>query len=206
MFDIGANKGAYTRELLKQVGNSIDRIYCFEPSKELVQSFLSFIDARVVVVNSALGSTKGTFPLYASDSDSGLGSLTKRRLDHFGIEMTKKQEVEVITLDEFAATNEVDHIDFLKLDVEGHELDVLAGAERLLSDRKIGCIQFEFGGCNIDTRTFFQDYWYLLVEGHGFHMYRISPLGAIHVNKYREMDELFITTNYIAVNQEHRYR
>ena len=49
-------------------------------------------------------------------------------------------------------------IDFFKIDVEGHEMDVLKGIGDKISNIKL--IQFEFGGCNIDTRCFFQDFWY----------------------------------------------
>lgn len=204
LFDVGANKGAYTRALLNAFGESVDTIFCFEPSEELVKSFLCFNDSRVFVINNALGRTKGIVPFYVSESDTGLGSLTKRRLNHFGIEMKKVQDVQLITLDDFVASNDIDHIDLLKLDVEGHELDILEGAKKLLLQNKIGCIQFEFGGCNIDTRTFFQDFWYLLTEDHEFDIYRIAPLGTIKVSRYREMDEMFITTNYIAVNKSYK--
>ena len=49
-------------------------------------------------------------------------------------------------------------IDYIKIDVEGHELDALEGFGDLI--KKVRLIQFEFGGCNIDTRTYFQDFWY----------------------------------------------
>ena len=45
-------------------------------------------------------------------------------------------------------------IDIAKLDIEGHELQALTGFGAALSACRV--IQFEFGGCNIDTRTFFQ--------------------------------------------------
>lgn len=204
LFDVGANKGAYARALLDAFGDTATRIICFEPSEELVKTFLHFNDTRISVINSALGRTKGTVPFYASESDSGLGSLTKRRLTHFGLEMKKVQDVQVITLDDFAISNGIDRIDLLKLDVEGHELDVLEGGKNLLLQNRIGCIQFEFGGCNIDTRTFFQDFWYLLAENHEFEIYRIAPWGMIKVNRYREMDEMFVTTNYVAVNNSYK--
>lgn len=35
-------------------------------------------------------------------------------------------------------------------------------------------VTFEFGGCNIDTRTYFQDYWYFF-KTFGFRVFRITP-------------------------------
>ena len=91
-------------------------------------------------------------------------------------------------------------IDICKIDIEGHELDALVGFGEAI--KHISVIQFEFGGCNIDTRTFFQDFWYFFQEK-GFDLYRISPIGLIHIPRYRELDEFFfITTNYLAKRRQ----
>ena len=86
----------------------------------------------------------------------------------------------------------------MKLDVEGHELDVLMGSLNVLE--KIKIVQFEFGGTNIDTRTFFQDFWYLFRQ-HNFRIYRVTHNKPLLISKYSESDEYFSTTNYIAVNK-----
>jgi len=62
---------------------------------------------------------------------------------------------------------------------------------------RVGVVQFEFGGCNIDTRTFLQDFWYLLT-GAGYRLHRLGPNGLTPVDRYRETDEVFVTTNYFA--------
>jgi hypothetical protein len=89
-------------------------------------------------------------------------------------------------------------IDIVKIDVEGHELSVLKGFGQAILHTKI--IQFEFGGCNIDTRTYFQDFWYFFKE-RNFSLYIITPLGLSKIEKYIESLEFFSTTNYFAVNQ-----
>jgi len=88
-----------------------------------------------------------------------------------------------------------ENIDFVKLDIEGHELDALNGFGDALKFIKV--IQFEFGGCNIDTRTFWQDFWYFFTENN-FVLYRITPFGITKIKKYRELDEFFSTTNFLA--------
>jgi hypothetical protein len=84
------------------------------------------------------------------------------------------------------------------MDVEGHELEVLQGARRTLEDIRI--VQFEFGGSNIDTRTFFQDFWYFFDEI-DFQIYRLTPSGPIIVSSYSEQDETFRSTNYFAIRR-----
>ena len=67
--------------------------------------------------------------------------------------MNFEEQVSLIRFDEYWK-NKDQLIDYVKIDVEGHELDVLEGFGDLIN--KIKLIQFEFGGCNIDTRTFFK--------------------------------------------------
>jgi len=66
----------------------------------------------------------------------------------------------------------------------------------MLHSGSIDFIQFEFGGCNIDSRTYFQDFYYLLKDN--YKIYRIVKDGIYPINQYREMYEAFITTNYLA--------
>jgi hypothetical protein len=82
------------------------------------------------------------------------------------------------------------------MDVEGNELNILNGAKRMIENDSIDFIQFEFGGCNIDSRTFFQDFFYLLKER--YRIYRILKNGLYPIDSYSEKYEIFITTNYLA--------
>ena len=197
--DVGANHGLYSKELLKQYGTTLQELHLFEPSKELVENYLLFNDHRVKVNNVALSNSEGISTLYKVHDNSGLNSLTKRRLDHFNTSMSESESITTVTLDQYVKEHGIGKIDLLKIDVEGHELDVLNGATDCLDSNVISCIQFEFGGCNIDTRTFFQDFWYLLSIKYNFKIYRITPLGISLVEKYQERDEVFVTTNFLAV-------
>lgn len=194
--DIGGNIGAYSQELRSHFPDA--KIVAFEPSTEAAEKFSHRFadDPKVTLIQSAVGKMKGTATLYSDFESSGLASLTNRRLDHFGINFANTQEVQVITLDEWFNRSEIIP-DFIKIDVEGHELDVLSGGEQVISTTKL--IQFEFGGCNIDTRTFFQDFYYFFKDA-GFQLFRITPKGLDSIEKYSEEDEYFATTNYLAVN------
>jgi FkbM family methyltransferase len=199
LFDVGANKGLYSRELLRQYSRHVRELHVFEPSKDLVDKYLTFNDSRVHVVNMALSNASGIASLFKVPGSSWLNSLTKRRLDHFDVQMNDVEHITTITLDDYVIRNNIEKIDLLKIDVEGHEFDVLTGASRCFKENMIKCIQFEFGGCNIDTRTFFQDFWYLLVEKYAFKIYRITPFGVNQIKTYSELDEIFMTTNFLAV-------
>ena len=64
-------------------------------------------------------------------------------------------------------------------------------------NKKIDFIQFEFGGCNIDSRTYFQDFFYHLQDN--YKIYRILEDNIYELQTYKETYEIFITVNYLAV-------
>jgi len=201
ILDIGANIGVYTQELLKKFSDSI--YFLFEPSdhniKILSDKFYSY--DNVYCSSYALSDKTGVKKLYSDKPGSGMSSLTKRRLDHFNVNMDIVQTVNTIRFDEFLRLDDIPQlpniIDYVKMDVEGHELSVLKGFGSLLENVKL--IQFEFGGCNIDTKTYFQDFWYFF-KNLDFSIYIITPEGVNHITEYSESLEFFITTNYIALN------
>ena len=197
VLDIGANICLYSaaiREFAPQA-----TVFAFEPSsvarKKLEERFKG--DDLVDVIPLAIGISNSKETLWSDTPGSGLASLTRRRLEHFGTDFSQAESVDVVTLDSWINSTEVVP-NLIKMDVEGHELDVLKGGLNTLTTAKV--VQFEFGGCNIDTRTFFQDFWYLLT-GAGFDLYRISESGPVRILQYSELDECFRTTNYLAVRE-----
>jgi FkbM family methyltransferase len=201
VFDVGANIGLYTEALLKLIPGA--SVFAFEPSTSAQKAFENRFNghANVHLIPIALGSENKSLNLYSDKNGSGLASLTKRRIEHFGIEMNYVESISCRKLDDWSIEQGI-YPDFIKIDVEGHELDVLNGA--LLGLSKVSVVQFEFGGCNIDTRTFFQDFWYFFAAN-GFSIYRITSSGVVSILSYSEEDEYFSTTNYLAVKKSKEY-
>jgi hypothetical protein len=76
---------------------------------------------------------------------------------------------------------------------------VLAGASAMLEQGKVDIVVFEFGGCNIDTRSFFQDFYYLFTLLK-MKLFRITPSAYLYpIYSYHEVFEQFRTTNFVAV-------
>ena len=152
----------------------------------------------VTLNNFGLGEEPGRATLYSNSAQSGLASLTKRRLTHFGIDMNLTETVRIDTLDCYCERSQIEYIDLLKLDVEGPETDVLSGGARMFANSAIGAVTFEFGGCDINTRTFLQDFVYFFAD-HKMTIARITPSGYFRtLRSYREMDEQFRTANFIC--------
>jgi FkbM family methyltransferase len=200
--DAGANLGNWSAEIIDYLPNA--SVIAFEPSRDAFTKLSERFSAneKIRIVNIALGKENKTSKLYADKSGSGLGSLTKRRLSHFNIEFTHEEEIEIQTLDSWVASANfpTPPPNVLKMDVEGHEMDVLLGATATL--KNIQLVQFEFGGGNIDTKTFFQDFWYFF-EQQGFEVYRLTPNKPKLIKEYSERDESFRATNYIAIRKSY---
>ena len=201
IFDVGANVGNYTKALSEYYSDRAV-IHSFEPSKKTYETFLETTkDLKNVIPNNFGFSDTETHQLLYTDADgSGYASTYQRNLVHFGITMDKSEEVKLSTIDNYCRINNIGKINFLKLDIEGHELKALNGAKEMIRNRKIDFIQFEFGGCNIDSRTFFQDFFYMLKDNYA--LYRILKNGLFEITEYKETYEIFITANYLAIIKE----
>jgi len=195
--DCGGNIGNYSNEIIKNFNDP--EIHIFEPCSKNADILLKrFRSNKIKINNVGLSNKKSDLILFSNESGSGLASLTKRKLDHLEIDFNIEEKIKVIQFKDYWQ-EEIDSefIDLFKIDVEGHEMDVLNGIGDGIS--KIRLIQFEFGGCNIDTRSFFQDFWYFFND-HNFKIFRISPLGLIEINQYKEIYEHFTTTNFLCLN------
>ena len=79
-------------------------------------------------------------------------------------------------------------------------MDLFEEASQMFRKKAIKIVTFEFCGCNIDTKTYFQDYFYFF-RGMKMDLYRITPSGYFYpLPDYREIDEQFRTTNFAAID------
>ena len=64
------------------------------------------------------------------------------------------EEINVTPLDIFCLENNIKQIDFFKMNVQGYEYNIFLGAKKLLENKAIGYIQFEFDEPIIENRFF----------------------------------------------------
>jgi FkbM family methyltransferase len=196
--DIGGNIGDYAAELRKK--NPLLEIHVFEPAEinvhKLVNRFSE--DRLVTVIPFALSDVTGSATLFSNESGAVGSSLTKRNLDHLNIPFDSTETVNTIRFEDYWKTHlQCRLIDMVKIDVEGHELNVLKGFGGALAATR--AIQFEFGGTDIDSRTFFRDFWeFLTDQQHEIH--RMTPHGLQKISGYSEEQECFSYSNFVSVN------
>lgn len=201
VFDVGANVGEFSTEVLHRRGSGKLELHAFEPTNGAFAQLRAALAPRagLYLNQCALGQRRGEVPIYFDAPASGLASLTRRNLSFRDMEMSHQETVRVRTLDDYCDEMRVAGMDLLKIDVEGHELDVLLGAEMMLQKRAIRRVMWEFGGANLDTRTNFRDFWQVF-GNYGFgKIYRLVPPGHLHrIQSYDEALEQYTTTNYVA--------
>lgn len=201
IFDVGANNGAWSLRMAKALGNPENRFFLFECAPycfDGIEERRSGIP-NLTLLKCAVSDHEGTAVLNLPTRGSGLASLHERRDVSISREEYRPLEVEARTLDSIASDHGVFSIDLLKLDIEGHELFAMRGANRLIESGSVKIISFEFGSGNVNSRTFFRDFWELLT-GNRYELLRILPGGGVApIKKYTEELEYFRgATNYIA--------
>lgn len=206
IFDVGANVGSYTKNLIE---SKVDAklIYAFEPNPitfNILNKNLSAA-AHVFPIQAALSSQRGEMLLFDRADGDGTphASLSQKIFaEIYSVEKTERL-VPVDTIDNFSKFNNVDTIDFLKIDVEGYEINVLKGANALLANKKIRCIQFEFTQLNSIIGVFFKEFYDIL--SHDYDIFRLLPHGLRKIEKYNPTTcEIFGYQNYVAILKSYK--
>jgi FkbM family methyltransferase len=204
VFDVGANVGDWT-ELALAI-NPGAQLHCFEPSGPTFRKLSTHGFPQNVRLNHfGLGSASEERTMYVYDEAVGSNSLYRR----VGLSADQRAEetVRLATFDDYCASENVERVDFVKIDVEGHELSVLRGAKRMLFESRVGVVQFEYGGCYIDARVLLRDIWQLVDEAkQGYAFYKIFPERLERIPEYRQTLETFQYSNWIIANPEWQRR
>ena len=193
IFDVGANRGEWTQSWLDLTKSS--HVYCFEVVKptyeKLSDSFQG--NSRVSCLPFGLSDRNGEATVSyipGSDSGSSLSVLPWRQ---------EMQELSALLKrgDTFVNESGINKIFFVKIDTEGHELNVLNGFVPLIREHRIKCIQFEYGYTYIQNRCFLKDVYELLSNA-GYSLGRIYPEGVDFRDYNIFKDEDFRMKNYFA--------
>jgi FkbM family methyltransferase len=153
IFDVGANKGQSITFFTKLFPSA--EIHAFEPSALIFEKLVGKkFSSKIHLNNVGLSEKEGTFEFYECaldetstfDKPNFQSKYLKTKSKFLLLKQSDlfvKTTAKVLTLDTYMQINQLTYIDILKIDVEGHELKVLKGAEIALRSKKIRSIQFE---------------------------------------------------------------
>jgi FkbM family methyltransferase len=134
VYDVGANSGEVTKALASVVGIA-GHVYAFEPNAEIIAALNSSKPSNVTVIEKAVSDNCGFATLYLDERDN-TGAVASSLMMLNGMEgHTHTVTVETITIDEYSAQCGIVP-DLIKIDVEGFEPNVIAGAEKTIKRRK----------------------------------------------------------------------
>ena len=155
VFDVGAHKGEFASNILNY--SKYLKIYAFEPQSEIYLELKRRFrqSTNIFIFNKALSdkNKKKKLNINIKTSTSTFSKYNKdsywRKLKDFLLTGSNKSSfikteiVNVISVDSFCKKKKIDRIDLLKIDTEGHEAEVLRGANKMLK-KNIRYILIEF--------------------------------------------------------------
>jgi FkbM family methyltransferase len=184
--DIGAHMGLYTL-LLK---DKFKKGFCFEPAKDNYKAlknnlFINNLHENFIALDKAVSNVEGTSVFNVNGDFSGTNSLEDAGAGSSG------QEVETITIDSFIRKNGIqEKIQLIKIDTEGHEMQVLEGAKETLQNSPTCIVVIE----NYDTEIII-DFFNKL----SYTVYALNKEGVISDEKEKVMR----TYNLLAIGPLH---
>lgn len=130
--DVGAHKGFHSDQI-KNIINKESKLLCFEPIPQLYKSLKErYINTpNLFVYPYGLGSFERLEKLYMCDQNLMKSSILPEQTLDSKVKY-KKEEIQIKKLDDF----DLQHVDFIKIDVEGFEYEVLEGAKNIISTNK----------------------------------------------------------------------
>ena len=199
VFDVGANIGDWTGFVRESSSVPVEA-HLFEPTPASFGRLASrFGQSREVHLNElALSSRGGVRALTDYGGTSGLNSLVDEALHP---DSRTRRSVTTATGDAYCAERGINVIDLLKVDVEGHEWEVVDGFSRMLQGRRVRILQFEYGYANAVTRRLMRDF-FALFDSLDYVVGPVRPSGP-EFRPFRRSDDDFTSgPNFVAALPE----
>jgi len=207
IFDVGAHIGESVTFLKKSFPDS--SLYSFEPDPESFSILTSSVGGMSQCFNIALSDADGTACFYRNSIShtNSLHKVNTKSKDSIGIARAVEngdlsyiqdfnQEIDVPTmrLDTFTLEHAIDHIDLLKIDVQGAECAVLEGGVSSLEKTKVIILEISFFDY-YDKQTSFMDVE-KIIHPLGFRLFTISEISNNPMNGRTDWVEvIYINTN-----------
>jgi FkbM family methyltransferase len=196
--DVGANRGEWSALVLRH-GKNIERCLAFEPGKRaaalLRERFASA--PQVEIIERALSDHAETSARFFEQPEAGETSSLSRPPDG---EAAVETTVEVSTLDLEMQRLQLERIDLLKVDAEGHDLAVLRGARQILQEGRARFIQWEYsdvwipgGGTLAAALGFLREL--------GYRSFLLKRGGLYHFD-YDRFGEFFTFSNFVSLRED----
>lgn len=216
VFDVGANTGIWTKALMMHSDSLIDRIFLFEPLpgnfKKLTdrksKGFFYPNENKLNLFNIGISSEIAQLEINHESESSTYASLEvlETLLGPRSVPLNEKTLIKCTTIDSFCKEKNINQIDFLKVDVEGHEYSVLKGAKSMIENHQIKNIIFEFGTHQLFINNQFKVFWDFF-QKYNYKLYRLrggeNGFGKVAINQYHTNFEDYSKVRMYYASVEH---
>ncbi|WP_445176620.1 FkbM family methyltransferase [Microcoleus sp.] len=205
VFDLGANIGSWTNQVLNICPDV--QIHLFEPAPPIYQTLLQNLaepikTGQIVLNNLAIAHQQEIRKFYYSENFLGASKFHRRfeTEKQYNIQSPQPFQILTATLDDYVQTRGIKRINFLKIDTEGDELEVLRGASNLLQKGKVDYIQFEYGGTFVDANITLKQVFEHL-QKFRYTIFKIRPHALQALPEFLPEYENYEYSNFLAVNE-----
>ncbi len=197
VLDVGANEGQWASKALTIIGGK--QLHSFEVAPDTFLRLQQRIgdQPNVQANNFGLGAeTKSIEINYYPDRPDRTSAFYMD--DAFE---KRKVTASIMKGDEYIRDHSIDQVAFLKIDVEGMEMDVLSGLETSFGEGVIKAVQFEHGPSHVLSRSFLKDFVDFFAR-FGFDLFRCYPNALRELRYDVQWDEDFTGENFVALHAD----
>ena len=198
--DVGANVGLYSA-LALSTHNFSGQIICMEPhdesrsylKKTIAENIHSLPENKVIISDMAASSYTGVATLHKNSQNKGDNRLYSDEL------LDESEKISVTTIDEICSSHKIEHLNFLKIDIQGAEAKAISGASNILKKSK-DCILLSelwpYGMSQFDSNA--QDYLTEL-QILGFSLFELGKKSSITPININEIVKTYTGRKYTNI-------
>ncbi len=197
-FDVGANLGEWTLAALAAAGDTPVRVEVFEPVPDAVAAITRNVgnDPRVTINPLAISHREGEATMHLVGATAGTNSL-----DAPAAAGTRSITVKLTTIEAFLAAKGLDHVDLIKIDTEGHDIEILRAMAPLLAAAVPGVVQFEYNHRWLQNRGSLHEV-FALAEGTRYRVGRVMPGSVGLYDRWNPELDRYFEANYVLVRDD----
>lgn len=200
IFDVGANVGDWS--LIAAEYFPAATVHAFELSSSTYSTTASRLSGKNFVTNNVgLSNVAGVIHYKDYGDNSGKNTIINdATFWDESIQMESKESI-LTTGDSYCDERNISFIDFLKIDVEGADHLVLQGFDRMLTNKNIRVIQFEYGYTHADAKFLMRDFFSLL-NSKGYIVGKMWSDGIEFSDFFYWLNNFKSGPNYVAVRED----
>lgn len=198
-FDIGANKGDYTRLILEETNSNV---ISFEPLpfvyNQMIKNLSNFSD-RCTFINKGVGAKSESLTIHFNKDVSEHASFSEEIKSIDYVKNTDSLNIDVISIDDYCVLNNITEIDFIKIDTEGFEKEVFDGALETLKNIKPKFLQIEYNLHQMFRNTSLN---YFAEKLSDYNVYQLIYNGMRRVNAKHPYSNLYMYSNFVFIRKD----